>query len=310
MEERPTQPVAESISSASNAIPAEVAKKKKPSSRLGCFIVIIFLLLSAYQSYRTYFFGFTDSDVPLVVEEPVGEELPPIETPKTTPVIPKTTKPKTPTAQSTAVIVDPSTRKASLINFFVELSVYLQDKSHEMFVTRWTKPQVAVGVGEGTFDSTLNSCLNTYISDFNGVSSSIKLVRDDTVALGLPNVKIYYWPDPQFKERGGADSNHGFVEWIHNDDKSLKRSVMFLSESVMTLDEAVRCQVVRHEMTHAIGFWGHSDIFPESITSFAKTRYLYPEEDKIIIRMLYNSGIPIGLKETEVRTFFESNFNY
>ena len=109
----------------------------------------------------------------------------PTETTKT----PSTTSKKTTSTTTPAV----DNRKEKLINFFVELAVYnAKDKTYELYISRWTKPSVAVGVGEGTFDSTMNFCLNTYISDFNAVSSSVKLVRDDTVALGLPNVKIYY----------------------------------------------------------------------------------------------------------------------
>ena len=85
---------------------------------------------------------------------------------------------------------------------------------------------------------------------------------------------------------------------------------MFLYDTLMAMDEAVRCQVIRHEMTHAVGLWGHSDVYFESIMALPKTRYIYPEEDKILIRMLYNSGVPLGAKANEVRTFFNNNFNY
>jgi hypothetical protein len=286
--------------------------KKKPKKWCCLLFVAIVIFFSSYPSIRSLFMPLDDSvpptdegeteDKPEAIVETIGTPTAVTQKPDQS----ASTKPTTPATTAP----DPSIRKAAIINFFVELANYLQDGTREMFVMRWTKPQVAVGVGEGTFDASLNACLDSYISDFNAESASIKLIHDNTVALGLPNVKIYYWTDAQVKERGGADSSYGFVEWLHNDDKSLSRSVMFLSDTIASLDQSIKCQVIRHEMTHAIGFWGHSDVFPASIMGLPKTIYSYPEEDKILIRMLYNSGLPIGSKEAETRAFFESNFNY
>lgn len=78
----------------------------------------------------------------------------------------------------------------------------------------------------------------------------------------------------------------------------------------MNANEAVRCQVVRHEMMHAVGFWGHDNTFFESIMAPPKTRYIYPEEDKILVKMLYNSGVPIGADENAARSYLDSHFSW
>jgi hypothetical protein len=208
----------------------------------------------------------------------------------------------TSTADNSAV---EAAEKEKLLNFFVELANKDdKDKSLAEPIARWNKPNVSVGVGEGTFSERQSSCLNGHISDFNSVSSSMKLFRDDTVDLGIPNIKIFYQDPVSFSERSGTDQRYGYQEGAYNDDMSFKRAAIFLSEAIASLDGVVECQVIRHEMTHAIGFWGHSDIYFESIMSLPKTSYTFNTADRKAIEMLYNSGVPLGAKEAEVRAYF------
>lgn len=194
----------------------------------------------------------------------------------------------------------------ALLDYFIETAVY-DVGGREMFITRWSSQNISVGVGEGEFTQSLNDCLSGFINDFNSLSSSVKLTRNDTVALGIPNIKIYYWEDSDFKQKAGSNALYGLTQWNHKDDKSLQRSMLFLSKAVMDADEGVRCQVLRHEMMHSIGFWGHSNKFFEGIMALPKTRYIYPEEDKSLVRMLYNSGIPIGSNADSARDFSRNN---
>ncbi len=95
---------------------------------------------------------------------------------------------------------EPTKSNNDIIDYFIDTAVYDYSK-RELFVKRWTASSVSVGVAEGEFTESLNNCLGSFISDFNAQSSSTKLRRDDTVDLGIPNIKIYYWPDDQFNNQ-------------------------------------------------------------------------------------------------------------
>jgi len=221
---------------------------------------------------------------------------------------PKTSPKKSSAPSAIDNSVNEEAEKEKLLNFFVELAN--KDDKDETWIgsiARWTKSSVSVGVGEGTVSDRQSMCINTYIDDFNSVSSNVKLFRDDTVDLGIPNIKIYYQDQATFAARSSGTSPYGYEEGGFNDDLSFKRAAVFLSDIIATLDESVECQVIRHEITHGIGFWGHSDIYFESIMSLPKTTYSFNTADKKVIEMLYNTGIPLGAKEAEVRSFFSEN---
>lgn len=201
------------------------------------------------------------------------------------------------------------TQENRMLEYFIDTAVYDYQK-REFFITRWTSSNVSVGVAEGSFTESLNNCLESFINDFNSESSSAKLRRDDTVDVGIPNIKIYYWDDTKFKEKAGQNATYGLTQWIHKDDKSLQRSMLFLSYDLMNADESLRCQIIRHEMMHAVGFWGHSDKYFEGIMSSPKTRYIYPDEDKRLVRILYNSNIPVGSDNEAARNYFGNNSDY
>lgn len=292
----------------------ENEKEKRPSKRITVWKIVLGLIIFVVLAV-----AYRISIILYFAEDSPNTESSSVKNPEATAT--QTTKSnKTPKGSSTpnqqssaqnnksqAPSKEPEARDDSLINFFIETAIKdYQDRS--FFVTRWTSPNVSVGVGEGNLSETLSGCLSSFINDFNKESSSIKLFRDDRVDLGIPNIKIYYWDNAKFKQKAGNIDN-GFTSWNHKDDKSLQRSMVFLSEDIMKLDDAVKCQVIRHEMMHAVGFWGHDQTYFESIMSLPKTRYIYPEEDKTLVRMLYNSGIPIGSDESAARSYLESHFN-
>lgn len=276
---------------------------KKPKKKYfwfcGIFFIVIALFIVPRIIYLANYKEETKSET-AVTAQPNSQTT---KKPNTTA---KTVAKKTSQGEESVNQQSENNQPNTMLEYFIDTAVYDYQK-REFFVTRWAKSDVSVGVAEGTFTDSLNNCLNNFISDFNQESSSSKLRRDDTVDTGIPNIKIYYWEDSQFKERAGQDATYGVTEWIHKDDKSLQRSMIFFSHELMNVDEAVRCQVVRHEMMHALGFWGHSSAVPEGILSSPKTRYIYPDEDKRLVKMLYNSGVAIGSNVEAARSFFRSN---
>lgn len=289
------------------------SEPKKSSNKKG-YLVILLVLIVAIIGIRSYLRSVDDTpktDAPTAEETPSATTTTTPETESSSET--KTATPTTSTNNSTAQKDNEiDLRKDKLISYFIELaSTDDSNKTLSLPLVRWTLPEVSVGVAEGQFDETLNSCLNTYISDFNALSSGVKFVRNDTVDLGIPKVKIYYFTEAEYQERWGNEgAGYALEQGLFNDDYSFQRAQIFISQKIKTMSESVQCQMIRHEMTHGLGFWGHSDAYPAGIMGLPKTTYSFPEEDKIIIKMLYNSGIPLGTEASNTRTFFENNFNY
>ena len=199
--------------------------------------------------------------------------------------------------------------KEKMINFFVGTAVS-DSTGRELYIIRWDKPAVSAGVAVGVFDDVLNGCLDGFINDFNQLTNNVDLFHDNTVDLGIPNIKIFYLDEATFNERARGVSPYGYVEWDLKDDYSINRISMNISQKVKEMDQAVQCQIIRHEMMHAVGFWGHSDVYPESIMSLPKSNYVYPVEDKRLIQLLYNIGLPLGHNPAATREYLNANYPF
>lgn len=284
---------------------AQTTKENSNKRRRHCCVglaVGVFILFATTIVFGAY----------LVSREKRTEE--PIPIPKTEDIPDEVEKTDVPSKSDKKITSAPSVsdnnaiqqEKEKLLNFFVELAN--KDDSDDTWpgpIARWTKNVVSVGVGVGTFSAEQSSCLNSYIADINSVINGSEFVRDDTVDVGIPNIKIFYLPDADYQIRSQGTSPYGFATINLNDDNSISRGTVYISiEKIQSYPMAVQCQIIRHELTHALGFWGHSDIYPESIMSLPKTEYNFNAADKKVLEMHYNSGVPLGAGETEVRNYF------
>jgi len=64
----------------------------------------------------------------------------------------------------------------------------------------------------------------------------------------------------------------------------------------------LRCTIIRHELTHGIGLFGHSTHL-ESIMYQGTTATGYSSLDQEVIRLLYNTRIFPGFTEETVRDY-------
>lgn len=267
-------------------------------------MIFVFMIIGGILGLRAYFANSEpkkDMEIPI----PDAQTTPDSDTKSKT--SPKKTNPDT---KSTPTADNSAANKEKMINFFVETAVIDDDKARELYVIRWNKPSVSAGVAVGTFDDHLNGCLDGFISDFNALTSGVDLFHDNTVDLGIPNIKIFYLDEATFNARAGGSSQYGYVQWDLHDDYSINRISMNISYKIKEMEPGVQCQIIRHEMMHAVGFWGHSDIYPQSIMSLPKTVYSYPAEDKWLVELLYNIGLPLGSNPAATREFLNANYPF
>ena len=61
--------------------------------------------------------------------------------------------------------------------------------------------------------------------------------------------------------------------------------------------------VILHEMTHALGLYGHSDKYSDGVLSYKwDTITEFSDRDRECIRFLYHPSITVGMTEDEVRS--------
>lgn len=268
-------------------------------------VLFLFLILGGALTLKAFLAGYESdkrSDVPLPDDQTSSKD-----STKSNSGSKTTSNSKSSTSSDNNAAV--AAEKEKMVNFFTEAALY-DSADREQRLMRWNKPSVSAGVAVGAFDDQLNGCLDSFISDFNSLTNGVDLYHDNTVDLGIPNIKIFYLDEATFNARARGVSEYGYVEWDLKDDYSINRISMNISYKIKEMTPSVQCQLIRHEMMHAVGFWGHSDIFPESVMSLPKTDYSYPIVDRRIVELLYNIGLPLGSSVTDTKNFLNSNYPY
>lgn len=153
----------------------------------------------------------------------------------------------------------------------------------------------------GNPDSDSLQCLNTVISDFNSLSSSIKLKKVSS----SPDIEIHFVPGSQFQsiEPNYIAGNDGFFYFWWNGNSEIYRSRILIDSKKNSPQE--RCHLIREELTQSMGLARDSNSYPDSIfySVWGSTNF-YSELDKSLIKMLYNTSVPLGADEAQVRQYF------
>ncbi|HWI52877.1 MAG TPA: DUF2927 domain-containing protein [Symbiobacteriaceae bacterium] len=162
-------------------------------------------------------------------------------------------------------------------------------------VYKWTH-DIEVSVSGSPSESD-QAALRTIISDLNELIAPLKVrqVPDDG------DITIWYGDDSQFAKRlsGYTPGNRGYFQVKYGMDYSLHASSILISTEV---DAAARAHLVREELTQSFGFF--NDSWAEEASIFYQgwtTTPRYSEQDKAIIRMLYDSRIKPGMTPARVR---------
>lgn len=163
-------------------------------------------------------------------------------------------------------------------------------------VYKWTH-DIEVSVSGSLGDSD-KSAVRTVIADLNELIAPLQVRQ---VASG-GDITIWYGEDSEFSRRlpGYTPGNRGYFQVKYGMDYSLHASSILISTEV---NAAARAHLVREELTQSLGFFSDSwteeaSIFYQGWTTISR----YSEQDKAIIRMLYDSRIKPGMTPARVHS--------
>jgi|GEM_PF-6902622 len=161
-------------------------------------------------------------------------------------------------------------------------------------VYKWTH-DIDVSISGSPSESD-QAALRSIIADLNELVAPLKVRH---VADG-GDITIWYGDDSQFSKRlsGYTPGNRGYFQVKYGMDYSLYASSILISTEV---GAAARAHLVREELTQSLGFF--NDSWAEEASIFYQgwtTTSRYSEQDKAIIRMLYDSRIKPGMSRLRV----------
>ncbi len=273
---------------------ATPATEVKPKKRHGCLIagiiigaIFIFIfILSQLLPFWGFWRGGGDSDIPNI----------PVETAKDSSTDSSKTPATTPKKSSGTSSATSAYSKDDYLSYFTQLAT----RNGSDTLGRFTKSPVYLKV-EGSIPAGSDEMLNDVISDFNSLSNSTKIERNQ----GGSDIQVIYVPRSELDNYRNPPTvpNDAFEVEIPNADCSYKYAKVYIAYDVMDADYLA--QSIRHELTHAIGMKGH--ISPSTVNSAMANRIKtsdYPALDQVLIQMLYNMGTPLCADEASIRSFF------
>lgn len=240
----------------------------------------------------------------VTADEPPAAELPAEEPGDESGDEPPTYEP--PAEEPPATETPPATDNgdAEFLDFFTLIANHDMTGTHELGITRWKTNPVYIKIIEGTPTPTQQTCLEEYIRDFNSTSATTKLQQSTTVD---HDMRLFFLPGSEVQELYGDSEVDGFHE-PNTDDTGCEyvESKIFISNDI-TNDVEYQCHLVRHELTHAIGFHGHAPHYSDSIMDVPHTDYSFNTIDRRAIQTLYNSGLPECSMEKQTREYFATH---
>ncbi|MGA2933739.1 MAG: DUF2927 domain-containing protein [Methanomicrobiales archaeon] len=187
--------------------------------------------------------------------------------------------------------------KTEITGEFMTLALDLKDPGSSHTVNKWARPSVAVGVTGGP-DEPSKECLAEAITEINNLTSSVSLYTNDREK---PAIEMNFIPLKEFPRqiKGYVANSEGYTR-CESTKGLLQKCTIWVPTTDVTDD--LRCTIIRHELTHGIGLFGHST-HPESIMYQGTTATGYSLLDQEVIRLLYNTRIFPGSTEETVREY-------
>lgn len=275
------------------AIKATPVTGAKPKKRHGCLIAAIIIgglfvlifIASQILPFIGLLFYKPESNTPDIPLETKTET--PAETPKQTPA--PTSKKSTDSTTNTS-----ANTKEEYINYFTQTAT----NSGRETLGRFSKSPVYLKIS-GTMPAGAEDTINTVIADFNALSESIKIERNDAGS----DIQMFFMPFAELDNYRQPSPKEAFEVDVPNADCSYKYAKVYVSNDV--LDSQNMTSVLRHELAHAFGFKGH--ISPTTVNSIMANRILtahFTDLDQVLIQMLYNMGVPLCADSASISSFF------
>ena len=188
--------------------------------------------------------------------------------------------------------------KAEILGEFMDLALDLKNPSSGHSVTKWARPSVSVKV-VGDTDERSRYCLAEDIGEINNLTGSVNLRITSSEA---SDIDINFIPLEEFPLRvtGYSAGSEGDTSCVSQKGFLHKCSIWVPTTGV---DEGTRCTILLHEITHAMGLFGHSE-HGESILFQGTTARGYSPLDREVLRLLYNQALSPGFTEETVRGYF------
>ena len=208
----------------STAAPVATTSAVKPKKRRGCLIaviivgaVMIFLFVASwFLPFIGVLWGGSDSDVPTLPTDSGKDTSSDTDKNQTT-----TTTPKKSSGSSTG---SSAYSKDDYLNNFIQVAT----REGSDTLGRFTKSPVYLKV-EGNIPAGSDEILNDVISDFNGLSNSIKIERNQ----GGSDIQLFYVPRSELDNYRNPQPNDAFEVEIPNADCSYKYAKVYIGYDVM-----------------------------------------------------------------------------
>lgn len=263
--------------------PKKDSKEKPKSKRTCCCVaiaiaVLIIFILIVFQFLKHLLNSNSNSNIPL----------------------PKTNA----NTQVSSVPAD------DILNYFVETTTYHGGNNTDRIpLCRWTKNPITVEIKSGESPQTTKA-LDDVITEFNNISDT-KLQRANN-----GDISVYYMPRENFPaDFSGKRDPKGYAHWNCGNDQIIGSGYFYIDDTFfedtpqLTYHDAL-LSITRHELFHVLGFYGHDLTKTRGCTTMSSIACLqkeYTQYDISAVRMMYNSNLPPGLNETEIREFFQNN---
>jgi len=288
-----------------NTTPPSTKKSKKKWLILVIILVVFFMLFG-----RGVLFLIIGADV-VDPKLPVPEDIVPVtdvgNTNQNTNTAVKTNSNKNSKPVATPA---PVNSRKDAVEYLIAVGMKGNDgKGPDKVLSKWIKPDVVYKM-LGSPNAESDKCVNNIINEMNTLVDPVTFSRDD--ATSDFDITIRFLPQTELNElysRLGTPAPqylYGYMKYgtNHQGSEELTSGSIFVAND-SPISDIVRCAVTRHEMTHTIGLLFNSSLHDYSIFGVAhEGRSDYIEIDKEVIRLLYNSGVPVGSSESQVRSFF------
>lgn len=206
-----------------------------------------------------------------------------------------------PAPASTAATPSPAPVKPKIdkkaLDYFFKIALGAEYGTESRVVSKWSQPVVLVHVN-GKVTAGDRKCLNRVVADFNKLTATT-----DVRVTNAPgaDIELHYAPVSRFRSlaREYVAGNDGFftTKWRAN---VIHDATILIRTS--GISAAVRCHLVREELTQSMGLMRDSNDHPSSVFygRYRSSPTRYSALDKKLIKLLYSGAVDPGDGRKEI----------